>query len=344
MHFLHAAALLMGVCTVGLVIGSKSARQEAIQEPAIAKSLQNRHGRVVCVAATRHGRLSLCGRLAALHNGDRLVVEVGMVKDRHKTARLEDIARQAGVSVSTVSRALNGGAAVNSETRQRIMELARSEHYSGPTRRPRLVRNGNTNAITVVLSPIQPQATSLIDPFLLSILGGITIALQQHGLDLSISHDVPRDERSLARFAQDNVRDGIIFLGQSPYHDGLNRLMQTGRKFVVWGAREVDQAYCTVGSDNWKGGERATSHLLRLGRKRVAFLGYVGTTELQQRQQGYLAALDKQGLLRIPVCNASAASRPTGQWKWLTACLTRGLPLMRWSVSAILLHWEPCAP
>lgn len=248
-----------------------------------------------------------------------------MVKDRHKTARLEDIARQAGVSVSTVSRALNGGATVNSETRQRIMELARSEHYSGPTRRPRLVRNGNANAITVVLSPIQPQTTSLIDPFLLSILGGITIALQQHGLDLSISHDVLRDERGLARFAQDNVRDGIIFLGQSPYHDGLNRLMQTGRKFVVWGAREVDQAYCTVGSDNWKGGERATSHLLRLGRKRVAFLGYVGTTELQQRQQGYLAALDKAGIAADPGLQRVCSLTPDRAMEVVDSMLDQGI-------------------
>jgi DNA-binding LacI/PurR family transcriptional regulator len=176
-----------------------------------------------------------------------------MAKDKHKAARLEDIARRAGVSVSTVSRALNGGATVNNETRQRIVDLARSEHYNGPARRPRLARNAHSNAITVVLSPIHSQTTSLIDPFSLSILGGITLALRHHGLDLSISHEVPKDERGLAHFAQNNVQDGIIFLGQSPYHDGLNRLMQGGRKFVVWGhaklIRLIAQWEATIGRE-----------------------------------------------------------------------------------------------
>src|SRR3546814_10356903 len=57
-----------------------------------------------------------------------------------------------------------------------------------------------------------------------------------------------------------------------------------------------EQRYCSVGSDNLRGGRRATAHLARLGRRRIAFLGDIEAPEVIQRYQGYLRALEEAGL------------------------------------------------
>ena len=98
--------------------------------------------------------------------------------------------------------------------------------------------------------------------------------------------------------------DGTVFIGQSQYHAGLNKLAEGGRAFVVWGVEAVNQAYCSIGSDNFQGGYRATSHLIRLGRRRIVFLGQAPAIATAQttvsqsavRLAGCHAALQAAGL------------------------------------------------
>ena len=90
--------------------------------------------------------------------------------------------------------------------------------------------------------------------------------------------------------------DGVIFLGQSTLHDAFNRLAEVEDRFVVWGAALPDQTYCSVGSDNTAGGRRATSHLARLGREKIIFLGDSDAPEAGQRMRGYREGLELAGL------------------------------------------------
>src|SRR3546814_7658517 len=92
-----------------------------------------------------------------------------------------------------------------------------------------------------------------------------------------------------------NSADGVIFLGQSSRCAEFNKLAQEESRFVVWGAQLPEQRYCSVGSDNLRGGRRATAHLARLGRRRIAFLGDIEAPEVIQRYQGYLRALEEAG-------------------------------------------------
>lgn len=219
------------------------------------------------------------------------------VKDR--AMKLEDIARQAGVSISTVSRALSGNSTVNAETRRRIRDLAEAAQYDAPPRRARQAAPGAQSPVMIVMPPSHDTAPA-VDPFSLGLVGGISLAMRERGLDLMISHAAPADARGLADLLDESRADGMIFLGQAQLHEALNRLAREGRRFVVWGAAEAGQAYCSVGSDNFKGGHRATNHLARLGRRRIAFLGDVHTIELAQRHHGYEAALREAGLEADP--------------------------------------------
>ena len=207
-----------------------------------------------------------------------------------KNIRLDDLADCAGVSVSTVSRALSGSAAVNPETRARIRALAEEAGYCAPVRRSRGLAQRRQPSVMILLPPPQGQDPQ-IDPFTLSLLGGIFAEMRRRHLDLCVSHCVPQDQHALTGFLDLNHCEGLIFLGQSQLHPLLNKLAREGRRFVVWGAMVSDQAYCSIGSDNYGGGLRATNHLIRLGRRRIAFIGQSDVIELAQRHDGYQAAL-----------------------------------------------------
>lgn len=211
-----------------------------------------------------------------------------------KNARLEDIARQAGVSISTVSRALNDSPAVNRRTKQEVWRIARAHDYDFRSTMP----NGPIGAdatIAVIVPAPQARETRVADPFFLELLAGIAEAARDRKVDLVISHVLPRSVEDL-EFAMTTSRaKGMIFIGQSSLHDGFNELTGRDARFVVWGANFADAQYCTVGSDNVAGGRRATSHLIRLGRERILFLGDTEAPEAEQRYRGYRAALEQAG-------------------------------------------------
>lgn len=212
-----------------------------------------------------------------------------------RTTRLEDLARMAGVSISTASRALNDSPAVNDRTKQAIWKLAREHDYpfrrympAGPI--------GAQGTIALVTPRPQGREGRLSDPFFLELLAGVGEAARERGCDLIMSHVSPVSFDDVSAAMTTSRADGVIFLGQSSLHAAFNRMAETEGRFVVWGAELPDQAYCSVGSDNISGGRRATSHLARLGRKRIVFLGDLDPPEAMQRQRGYAEALEAAGL------------------------------------------------
>lgn len=212
--------------------------------------------------------------------------------------QMADIARIAGVSRATVSRALNGSKLLNPETRERIVDLARSMNYSINVAAKNLrLKQNRTIAVIVPFDPSTRQHLS--DPFFLSLIGSIADALTARGLEMLLSRaDV--NELEVATQCVDAGRaSGIVLIGQWHLHDHLNELARRAVPFVVWGARMIDQVYATVGGDNALGGELATAHLLQSGAKRVVFLGDTGLPEIAERFQGYRRAHERAGLKPI---------------------------------------------
>lgn len=221
-------------------------------------------------------------------------------KGRHRAkarraTTLADIAKLAGVSITTASRALNDSPAVNEQTKRHIWTLARERDY--PFRRH--MPAGPTAAaatIAIVIPPPQARDTRLFDPFVLELVAGVGEAARARGCDFLVSHVAPSGYSDLAALMATNRIAGAIFLGQSSLHPAFNRLAEQETRFAVWGAQLQGQHYCSVGSDNVVGGRRATRHLARLGRRRIAFLGDTEAPEALQRYQGYVEALAESGL------------------------------------------------
>ena len=212
-----------------------------------------------------------------------------------RPATMNELARLAGVSVSTVSRALAGNPVINHQTRDKIVKLARELDFQ-PNLLARNLRMRRTDAIGVVL-PLGHQVDQhLTDPFFLTLIGYLADELAQHGYDMLLKKIVPQNDHWLRQLAESGRVDGIIVIGQSDQEAELALVASAYKPMVVWGANLPDQAYVTVGSDNVAGAALATRHLIARGRRRLIFLGASSAPELAQREAGFRLACDEAGL------------------------------------------------
>ena len=203
------------------------------------------------------------------------------------------------MSITTVSRALNDSPAVNEETKRLVWQLAREHSY--PFRR--YMPAGPTRAaatIAIVIPRTAGRERTLMDPFVMELVGGVGEAARARGCDFIVSHVAPSGYADLAALMTTNRANGVIFLGQSSLHAAFNELAEYDHRFAVWGAELPQQSYCSVGSDNLRGGLRATLHLARLGRRRIVWLGDTEAPEARQRHQGYLEGLKAADLAADP--------------------------------------------
>ena len=206
--------------------------------------------------------------------------------------QMQDIAKLAGVSMSTVSRALNQSSLVNAETRERIAELAKSLKYSVNVGASNL-RLQRNRTVAAVLPFDAATRQHVSDPFFVSLLGGIADALTDRGYDMLLSR-IDAERLDLAGELSASGRAiGVILIGQWRHHDQINELARREGPIVVWGAQLPQQLYCTIGGDNIAGGFLATEHLINAGRRRIAFFGDIDLPEVGHRHAGYERALIK---------------------------------------------------
>jgi DNA-binding LacI/PurR family transcriptional regulator len=238
-----------------------------------------------------------------------------------------DIADLAGVSQSTVSRALRGSPLVNEETRRRVQAAVETLNYTVDKNASSLRRKfAGTLALLFFEDPTADD--SHINPFFLSMLGSITRACARQGHDLLISfQQFSRDWH--ADFADSKKADGIILLGYGDYLaycDRLEKLVAQGTSFVRWGAVLPGQAYPTFGCDNYQGGHAAAGHLAEQGCRRIAFLGDASShyPEFFERYRGYAAALEERGLAADPALQANAESTESAGFEAMQSLLERG--------------------
>ncbi|EGF93272.1 periplasmic binding protein and sugar binding domain of the LacI family protein [Asticcacaulis biprosthecium C19] len=208
---------------------------------------------------------------------------------------MSDIAKMAGVSLSSVSRALGGSSLVPEPQRQRILDLAEAHGYS-VNQAARNLRLRTTETIGLVLPMGHETGQKVTDPFLLELIGNLSEEVFHRGYDMLMSKNPAPRTGWLKSLVQSHRFDAMLVLGQSDQHDNINALAANYAPMVVWGERLPHQAYCSVGVDNALGGTLATEHLLSRGRRQILFLGPAQVPEVASRLRGYVEALTDFGL------------------------------------------------
>lgn len=205
---------------------------------------------------------------------------------------MEDLAKLAGVSTITVSRALRDSPLVTEKTREKIRQLAAEQGYRfNISARNLRMRRSYSVAVVVEMTPVKGRPMS--DPYPLELLGGITQELTTAGYSVVLT------SKQLLDTAPVQGADGLILLGQGSHGEAVRTLQQTNLPLVVWGAPERDGDYVVVGSDNRKGGASAAERFLEQGRRKLIFLGDVDHAEVQERCAGFIDTLAGRATVHI---------------------------------------------
>jgi len=205
--------------------------------------------------------------------------------------KMSDISKLAGVSVSTVSRALAGSSLVPDHVREKIEALAQ-EHGYVVNHAARNLRLQTTRTVGLVLPMGHETGQQITDPFLLEMIGHLSEEVIRRGYDVLLTKISAPNEGWLNGLIQSHRFDGLLMLGQSDQHATINDVAGRYLPMVVWGEKLKGQTYCSVGVDNVFAGKLATEHLLGLGRQHVRFLGPSHVPEVDSRYQGYLEAME----------------------------------------------------
>lgn len=242
--------------------------------------------------------------MAGKYDRDRRIVEGRAEAPAPGEVRtLADLARLAGVSAGTVSRALAGKSLVNAETRERIRALAR-QHGFRPNQMASKLRSRRTGVIGVVIPLGHEKRQHISDPFFLTLVGHLADELTESGYDLMLSRAIPDGTSDwLERMTGSGMVDGVIVIGQSNQFDVIEQVAATYRPMVVWGHYRQGQTHCVVGTDNEAGGRLSASHLIEAGARRLIFLGDTSGIEIATRFRGAAAAAQKAG---VPLSHVSA--------------------------------------
>jgi DNA-binding LacI/PurR family transcriptional regulator len=205
---------------------------------------------------------------------------------------MADIARLAGVHVSTVSRALAGSPLVEPRMRETILALAERHGYV-VNRAARSLRTSRTDTLTVAIPLAHERGQALTDPFFTAMLGQLADEITRRGLALHLEKFLPPMDDWLEKLIAARRSDGIIVIGQSTEHAALEQAAAKYAPLVVWGGHLPKQRYCVVGTDSVGGGRMATEHLVKCGRRRIVFLGDPSIPEIRLRCDGYKLALER---------------------------------------------------
>ncbi|EPN9527316.1 LacI family DNA-binding transcriptional regulator [Cronobacter malonaticus] len=216
---------------------------------------------------------------------------------------LKAIAAQLGLSVTTVSRALNGYDDVSQETRARVEAEAARRGYR-PNTFARRLKMGKIDAVGLVF-PVHP--VPLNNSVFMEMVGEISRELAQHEVDLLlIADDDLADSHSYMRLVQSRRVDALIVAHTLDNDPRLQQLQTVNFPFLALGRSRLPQPYAWFDFDNYAGTHQATERLIRLGHRRIAMLGeHNSQAFITQRREGWRDALkahqlDDSGLRMLP--------------------------------------------
>jgi len=222
-----------------------------------------------------------------------------------KLITIKDIAKIAGVSHSTVSRALNGHSAISEKTTDRIKKIASDLGYV-PSAVARGLKTNRSQALGVIVNQID-------DPFFSEILQGIEDVLQKTGYSLFVaaSNRDPSREKTIVQAMRERQVDGVIVCTTQFGDEHKSILEHFGFPIVAIGNLEGTNYKWLVYHDDFYGIAQITNYLIELGHRKIA---YLGNSRAERTTRGRLNSfIQEMNAAKFPIPDEYIYQCPNGR-------------------------------
>jgi DNA-binding LacI/PurR family transcriptional regulator len=209
---------------------------------------------------------------------------------------IHDVARESGVSITTVSMVLNNGSRpVSAEARRRVLEAARALNYT-PNANARSLVSRRVRALGVIVG-FNTRSLLLSNPYISAVLQGILDAATELDYNVNIYTRPWRNAEQDASAFRDGRADGVLLVAPIMGTDMVSGLSSLGIPLVVASAASMCEGVPSLDIDNVQGARLAAQHLLSLGHTRIAHLmGNLNQTNVIERRDAFCAALGEAGV------------------------------------------------
>ena len=217
-----------------------------------------------------------------------------MIGEKKRKINITDLAKKINLSVSSVSRALNGHKNISEKTKAKILKLAKKYNYSPDLSAKRLAsKKSDTIAFIATISPYAP------DYVLLEFLAGITLGIKDSSTELLIKFSL--NEKEEINYYHDlinsNQADKFIFYRTKQKDLRIELLQKNKINFLSWGRSKNYKDYAWIDMDNHKSIELLISRLLKYGHKKIALINVHQSFNYgYQRKQAYEKMLKKNNM------------------------------------------------
>jgi LacI family transcriptional regulator len=246
-----------------------------------------------------------------------------------RSVTIKDLAAELGLSITTISRALNGYSDVGEKTRKRVADAAQQMGYR-PNRNAQRLVTKRTHNIAWVQSD---NDRKFVDPHFVEVMAGVLRGARAGNYDIVMSGDTPDREMSIYdRYVNDSSVDGFILDLPREGDPRISYLLDMGRPFVVHGREARSAEYGWVDIDNYANFYNLTRLMIANGHRHIAFInGDEHFTYALYRRRGVVDALIDSGLspTNVTVLNSL---HPMGEAGFKLTSLALGDP----RVTAIL--------
>ncbi|WAM31859.1 LacI family DNA-binding transcriptional regulator [Caldicellulosiruptor naganoensis] len=215
---------------------------------------------------------------------------------KSKNVTIKDIAKALGLSPSTVSRALNNYSDINPETRDKVIEMAKKLNYVPNIFAKGLVTN-KTKRVGLFIEDLEREG--IYGVFYYEILTSFRKAAMDNGYEVVLLSTTSEEQKRVHfdTVMQEKQLEGAFIMGLKTDDEYLNEIQKSTYPVVLLDIPIKNSNIGYVTTDNLKGAQIATEHLIHLGHRRIGFLnGHKKAYVSQERLNGYILALSKNGI------------------------------------------------
>lgn len=207
---------------------------------------------------------------------------------------IKDIAKEAGVSIATVSKVINGSPSISQATVQRVNQIMKEYDYYPNFRAQNFARKSTHNVVFVTNLE---RNTAFFDPYMFEIMSGLQRSLSSKDYTLGVVNVSEENQQDIiSQIIAQKSTDGLVIYGSVLTKEMATLILKTSFPHIIIGATRFENQLCWINSNNDLAGEIAANHLIEQGYSSISFIGAIEKDVVSaNRLQGAITALSERG-------------------------------------------------